>query len=124
MRFKLQQFVLRRWDELDGAFAAIAARDATASPVRLSSQRHLRGAFAKDHRTGVGNGSKAKIRLIHGHGHNRGLSAGFVNTNTGYFGLSIRGEPRRRLRRLSNKMDRTAWIGLRPSVPADEDQKS
>lgn len=30
------------------------------------------------------------LRLIHGHGHNRGISAGFVNTNTGYFGLCIR----------------------------------
>ena len=41
------------------------------------------------------------IRLIHGHGYNRGLSPGFVNTNTGYFGLQIRGELRHdgRLRR-------------------------
>jgi hypothetical protein len=31
-----------------------------------------------------------RIRLIHGHGHNRGISPGFLNTNTGYFGLSIR----------------------------------
>jgi hypothetical protein len=30
------------------------------------------------------------VTLIHGHGHNRGLSVGFVNTNTGYFGLEIR----------------------------------
>jgi len=30
------------------------------------------------------------LRLIHGHGRNRGISPGFVNTNTGYFGLSIR----------------------------------
>lgn len=29
--------------------------------------------------------------LIHGHGRNRGISPGFVNTNTGYFGLEIRG---------------------------------
>ena len=28
--------------------------------------------------------------LIHGHGRNRGISPGFVNTNTGYFGLCIR----------------------------------
>ncbi len=28
--------------------------------------------------------------LIHGHGRNRGISPGFVNTNTGYFGLEIR----------------------------------
>ena len=31
-----------------------------------------------------------RIRLIHGHGYNRGISPGFVNTNTGYFGLRIR----------------------------------
>ena len=30
------------------------------------------------------------LDLIHGHGHNRGRSVGFVNTNTGYFGLCIR----------------------------------
>jgi len=30
------------------------------------------------------------LRLIHGHGRNRGISPGFVNTNTGYFGLEIR----------------------------------
>ena len=29
---------------------------------------------------------KGSIRFIHGHG--RGLSPGFVNTNTGYFGLN------------------------------------
>jgi hypothetical protein len=28
--------------------------------------------------------------LIHGHGRNRGISPGFVNTNTGFFGLEIR----------------------------------
>ena len=28
--------------------------------------------------------------LIHGHGRNRGISPGFVNTNTGYFGLCLR----------------------------------
>jgi hypothetical protein len=31
----------------------------------------------------------AHLRLIHGHGRN-GISPGFVNTNTGYFGLEIR----------------------------------
>jgi hypothetical protein len=31
-----------------------------------------------------------RIRLIHGHGRLRGISPGFVNTNTGYFGLRIR----------------------------------
>jgi hypothetical protein len=30
------------------------------------------------------------LTLIHGHGRNRGISPGFVNTNTGYFGLQIR----------------------------------
>jgi hypothetical protein len=30
------------------------------------------------------------LRIIHGHGHKRGISPGFVNTNTGYFGLEIR----------------------------------
>ncbi len=28
--------------------------------------------------------------LIHGHGRSRGISPGFVNTNTGYFGLAVR----------------------------------
>jgi len=28
--------------------------------------------------------------LIHGHGRNRGLTPGFVHTNTGFFGLQIR----------------------------------
>jgi hypothetical protein len=32
----------------------------------------------------------AEVTLIHGHGHSRGLSVGFVNTNTGYFGLRVR----------------------------------
>ena len=31
-----------------------------------------------------------RICFIHGHGRNRGISPGFVNTNTGYFGLEIR----------------------------------
>ena len=30
------------------------------------------------------------LSLIHGHGRNRGITPGFVNTNTGYFGLQIR----------------------------------
>ena len=34
---------------------------------------------------------ETEVILIHGHGHNRGISPGFVNTNTGMFGLSIRG---------------------------------
>jgi hypothetical protein len=35
-----------------------------------------------------------RLLLIHGHGRNRGLTPGFVNTNTGFFGLRIRGELR------------------------------
>jgi hypothetical protein len=35
------------------------------------------------------------LTLIHGHGRNRGISPGFVNTNTGYFGLRIREALRR-----------------------------
>jgi hypothetical protein len=31
-----------------------------------------------------------RVRLIHGHGRNRRISAGFVNTNTGYLGLTVR----------------------------------
>jgi hypothetical protein len=34
------------------------------------------------------------IRFIHGHGHGRGLSPGFVNTNTGHFDVQIRRELR------------------------------
>jgi hypothetical protein len=35
-----------------------------------------------------------RLQLIHGHGRNRGLTPGFVNTNTGFFGLRLRGELR------------------------------
>jgi hypothetical protein len=28
--------------------------------------------------------------LIHGHGRNRGITPGFVNTNTGFLGLTVR----------------------------------
>ncbi len=31
-----------------------------------------------------------ELMLIHGHGRNLGITPGFVNTNTGYFGLCIR----------------------------------
>jgi hypothetical protein len=44
-----------------------------------------------------------RIRFIHGHGRARGISPGFVNTNTGYFGLCVRRELR------SNK-DLRRWI--------------
>jgi hypothetical protein len=33
---------------------------------------------------------EGELILIHGHGRNRGISPGFVNTNTGYFGLCVR----------------------------------
>src|ERR1700751_5325953 len=38
---------------------------------------------------------EAELTVIHGHGRNRGISPGFVNTNTGYFGLEIRRALRR-----------------------------
>jgi creatinine amidohydrolase/Fe(II)-dependent formamide hydrolase-like protein len=38
----------------------------------------------------------AEVTFIHGHGRNRGLSPGFVNTNTGYFGLQVRQAIRRK----------------------------
>jgi len=44
-----------------------------------------------------------RICFIHGHGRARGISPGFVNTNTGYFGLCVRRELR------SNK-DLRRWI--------------
>ena len=31
-----------------------------------------------------------RVRLIHGHGYWRGSSPGFVHTNTGHFGLTVR----------------------------------
>jgi len=37
---------------------------------------------------------ETSVCLIHGHGRNRGISPGFVNTNTGYFGLRIRSDLR------------------------------
>lgn len=33
---------------------------------------------------------ETRIRFIHGHGRHRGISVGFVNTNTGFFGLRLR----------------------------------
>ena len=33
---------------------------------------------------------ESELILIHGHGRNRGVTPGFVNTNTGFFGLEIR----------------------------------
>ena len=39
---------------------------------------------------------ETELRLIHGHGRARGKSPGFVNTNTGVFGLAIRRVHRRK----------------------------
>lgn len=33
---------------------------------------------------------ETQLKLIHGHGFKRGKSPGFVNTNTGFFGLVVR----------------------------------
>lgn len=33
---------------------------------------------------------KDRLTLIHGHGRNRGIIPGFINTNTGYLGVCIR----------------------------------
>ena len=41
--------------------------------------------------------------LIHGHGRNRGITPGFVNTNTGSFGLQIRSA-------LRHNKDLRRWI--------------
>jgi hypothetical protein len=46
---------------------------------------------------------ETEICLIHGHGRNRGISPGFVNTNTGFFGLAIR-------RTLRNDVALRQWI--------------
>lgn len=35
-----------------------------------------------------------RLTFIHGHGRNRGINPGFVNTNTGHFGLRVRDELR------------------------------
>jgi hypothetical protein len=43
------------------------------------------------------------LMLIHGHGRNRGISPGFLNTNTGYFGIEIR-------RVLRNNKQLRRWI--------------
>jgi hypothetical protein len=41
---------------------------------------------------------QSSLCFIHGHGRNRGISPGFVNTNTGYFGVQIRKEFRHGLK--------------------------
>ena len=38
----------------------------------------------------LGEMGETELTLIHGHGRDRGITPGFVNTNTGYFGLCIR----------------------------------
>jgi hypothetical protein len=62
------------------------------------------------------------IRLIHGHGHNHREFNLFANTNTGYFGLRIRGDLRneRRLRQwikhrtIDVRHDGSTLIKLKP----------
>jgi hypothetical protein len=44
-----------------------------------------------------------RLCLIHGHGRNRGITPGFVNTNTGFFGLQIR-------RTLRDEKELRKWI--------------
>lgn len=44
-----------------------------------------------------------RICFIHGHGRARGISPGFVNTNTGYFGLCLR-------RQLRHNRELRRWI--------------
>jgi hypothetical protein len=44
-----------------------------------------------------------EVEFIHGHGRNRGLTPGFVNTNTGYLGLEVR-------RLLRHDLDMRQWI--------------
>ena len=47
--------------------------------------------------------SATELCLIHGHGRMRGKSPGFVNTNTGHFGLKIR-------RSLRHDVELRQWI--------------
>lgn len=46
---------------------------------------------------------ESHLCFIHGHGRNRGITPGFVNTNTGYFGLEIR-------RALRHELELRQWI--------------
>ena len=46
---------------------------------------------------------ESHLCFIHGHGRNRGITPGFVNTNTGYFGLEIR-------RALRHEPELRQWI--------------
>ena len=45
----------------------------------------------------------SRLCLIHGHGRNRGISPGFYNTNTGYFGREVR-------RALRHNRELRQWI--------------
>lgn len=64
-----------------------------------------------------------ELTLIHGHGRGRGISPGFVNTNTGYFGLRVRQELRtnKQLRRwikyttMSCAHDGSTTVKLKPN---------
>jgi len=51
--------------------------------------------------------------LIHGHGRNRGITPGFVNTKTGFFGLEIR-KALRHDKRLREWIHHTALDCSRP----------
>ena len=54
-----------------------------------------------------------ELILIHGHGRNRGITLGFVNTNTGFLGLEIRGALRHD-ERLRQSIHHTALDCCRP----------
>ena len=59
------------------------------SPSDLDCQFGNAGKLAEFIKDAWEKGSSS-ITFIHGHGRNRGISPGFVNTNTGYFGLCVR----------------------------------
>jgi Smr domain len=47
----------------------------------------------------------SEVTFIHGHGRNRGITPGFVNTNTGYLGLSVR-------RAIRRNADLKRWVKI------------
>jgi hypothetical protein len=63
--------------------------DITGHPHGLPAETPVSGIIEQAWEMGAGS-----VRFIHGHGRGRGLSPGFVNTNTGYFGLQIRNKLR------------------------------
>jgi hypothetical protein len=73
---------------------------------------------------------ETQLKLIHGHGRMRGISPGFVNSNTGFFGLQIRHalrhdhELRRWIKHTTlNCRDRGATsIGLKPNAAPSRTQ--